>query len=90
MMAPHDAASAMPSINLHIDIFHDWIQQALLLGLTQSRANCALLIDLHGHGHPHEYIELGYRLSAAVLNTIAEEQDSVRSGREITLTNDSH
>ena len=63
------------------DIFHDWIQQALHLGLTQVQGNCALLIDLHGHGHPHEYIELGYRLSAAMLNNIAEEQDSVRLGR---------
>ena len=60
------------------DIFHSWIQQSLQLGLTQSQGNCALLIDLHGHGHPHEYIELGYRLSAALLNNIAEEQESVR------------
>ena len=63
------------------DIFHDWIQQALQLGLSQAQGSCALLIDLHGHGHPHEYIELGYRLSAAMLNNIAEEQDSVRLGR---------
>ena len=62
------------------DIFHAWIEQALHLGLSQAQDNCALLIDLHGHGHPHEYIELGYRLSAALLNNIAEEQDSVRPG----------
>ena len=72
------------------DIFHDWIHQALHLGLSQAQGNCALLIDLHGHGHPHEYIELGYRLSAALLNNIAEEQqqqdtqDSVRLGWELS------
>ena len=34
----------------------------------------ALLVDLHGHPHPHDYIELGLRLDAALLNQIANEK----------------
>ena len=31
-------------------------------------------MDLHGHGHNHEYIELGYRLTADHLNAIADPE----------------
>ena len=68
------------------DIFHDWIQQALTLGLSKAGGHSALLIDLHGHGHPHEYIELGYRLPASMLNNIAEEEDNVRPRFLLSVT----
>ena len=58
-------------------IFHNWIRQALQLGLKENKDG-ALLIDLHGHGHPHEYIELGFRLSASLLNNIANEEEESR------------
>ena len=70
------------------DVFHDWIQQALSLGLEQAGGHSALLIDLHGHGHPHEYIELGYRLPAAMLNNIAAEEDEVRLASHLLRSND--
>lgn len=57
--------------------FHTWIRSALQWEVKQSREAGVLLIDLHGHGHPHEYIELGYRLPAALLNNIAAEEENV-------------
>ena len=60
--------------------FHNWIRQALQLGLKENKDG-ALLIDLHGHGHPHEYIELGFRLSASLLNNIANEEEETRFKR---------
>ena len=66
-----------------------WIQQAIPIGTVQSCSPTiislvelctrvpvpgVLLVDLHGHGHPHEYIELGYRLTADLLNAIADQQ----------------
>ena len=60
--------------------FHNWIRQALQLGLKENKDG-ALLIDLHGHGHPHEYIELGFRLSASLLNNIANEEEETRYKR---------
>ena len=50
------------------------------LGLKENKDG-ALLIDLHGHGHPHEYIELGFRLSASLLNNIANEEEETRFKR---------
>ena len=69
------------------DIFHDWIQQALQMGLNKTEGHSAFLIDLHGHGHPHEYIELGYRLSASMLNNISDEEDNVRLTRLTAVIN---
>merc|ERR1712198_340434 len=60
--------------------FHNLIRQALQLGLKENKDG-ALLIDLHGHGHPHEYIELGFRLSASLLNNIANEEEETRNWR---------
>ena len=48
------------SAELVYTTFHAWIRAALVWEAKQSRAG-VLLVDLHGHGHPHEYIELGYR-----------------------------
>ena len=33
-----------------------------------------LLLDLHGHGHNHDFIEVGYRLTADILNAISDPQ----------------
>lgn len=56
--------------------YHSWIQQAI----EMCKRMCeyvpgVLLVDLHGHGHPHEYIELGYRLSADLLNAIMNKEN---------------
>ena len=69
--------------------FHNWIRQALQMGLKENKDGC-LLIDLHGHGHPHEYIELGYRLSASLLNNIANEENDQRNWRTIVTSSARH
>ena len=55
-------------------IYHSWISQALQLGVTEGRGSSALLLDLHGHGHAHDCVELGYRLSSDLLNAINQDQ----------------
>ena len=54
--------------------YHAWIAEALRLGVAEGGGQGALLLDLHGHGHPHDCVELGYRLSAELLNQIHNEQ----------------
>ena len=54
--------------------YHAWIAEALRLGVAEGGGHGALLLDLHGHGHPHDCVELGYRLSAELLNQIHNEQ----------------
>ena len=66
--------------------FHSWIRAALQWELKHCREAGVLLIDLHGHGHPHEYIELGFRLSAATLNNIAGEEEERRDWRRIVTS----
>ena len=55
-------------------VYHSWISQALQAGVQDGGGQGALLLDLHGHGHPHDCIELGYRLSAELLNQISNEE----------------
>ena len=55
-------------------VYHSWISQALQAGVQDGGGQGALLLDLHGHGHPHDCIELGYRLSAELLNQINNEE----------------
>ena len=55
-------------------VYHSWISQALKAGVQDGGGQGALLLDLHGHGHPHDCIELGYRLSAELLNQINNEE----------------
>ena len=71
------------------DVFHAWIKAAIQSGLKENNIG-ALLIDLHGHGHPHEYIELGYRLSAAMLNNISGEEETERNWRRIVTSSSRH
>ena len=55
-------------------VYHDWISQAIEMGRNSAAVPGVLLVDLHGHGHPHEYIELGFRLKAELLNEISNEK----------------
>ena len=70
--------------------FHTWIRTALQWEVKQARDTGVLLIDLHGHGHPHEYIELGFRLSASLLNNIAGEAEEERDWRRIVTSSARH
>ena len=45
---------------------------------TEPRTPGIFLLDLHGHGHPHEFIELGYRVTASNLNAIADKKVSYK------------
>ena len=71
------------------DTFHAWIKAAIRQGMESNNIG-VLLIDLHGHGHPHEYIELGYRLSAAMLNNISSEEEQDRNWRRIVTSSSRH
>lgn len=67
------AAQGREAETIHM-VYHTWIRQALEMGVTEEGSQGALLLDLHGHGHAHDCIELGYRLSAELLNEINNEQ----------------
>lgn len=46
--------------------YHDALEERSAAALA-SGSGRALLVDLHGHGHPHGLIELGHAISAEVL-----------------------
>jgi len=52
-------------------LYHRWICEALQAGRESQGGGSAFLVDLHGHGHNHHYIELGYRVPATLLNQIS-------------------
>ena len=56
------------------NLYHSWITQALEMGKKDTDLPVALLVDLHGHPHSHDYIELGLRLDTALLNQISNEK----------------
>jgi len=59
------------------DTYHAWITEAIgMCRQVGENVPGVFLLDLHGHGHPHDYIELGYRLTADTLNAIADEENS--------------
>lgn len=60
-----DAADGNPEAEAAWYAFHDFINHARDTALFQYER--ALLIDLHGHGHPIQRIELGYLLSGTDL-----------------------
>jgi len=71
-------------------VYHSWISQALQAGVQDGGGQGALLLDLHGHGHPHDCIELGYRLSAELLNQINNEEVQKRTWRSIVTSSARH
>lgn len=71
-----EAANGHPGAERIWREFHTAVEEALAAAVA--RHGFALLIDLHGHGHPIARLELGYGLTAAQLNRSDEEFD--RSG----------
>jgi len=71
-------------------VYHDWISQAIEMGRNSAAVPGVLLVDLHGHGHPHEYIELGFRLKAELLNEISNEKVESRNWRSIVTSSAKH
>ena len=67
-------------------MYHRWISQALHLSRECMDVGAALLVDLHGHGHPHNYIELGYRIPGHMLNEIVEGTGTKPSKQKYTVT----
>jgi len=65
--------------------YHRWISQALQISRDSSAIHASLLIDLHGHGHPHNYIELGYRIPGLMLNEIEKASTGKQSRQTYTL-----
>ncbi|KAM8952800.1 uncharacterized protein RCH25_043521 [Pelodytes ibericus] len=58
-----EAAFRVPQAEQAWDEFHNFI------GLAKSHMGGGLLIDIHGHGHPEQWIELGYLISKANLDS---------------------
>ncbi|GBB91512.1 hypothetical protein RclHR1_18850002 [Rhizophagus clarus] len=54
--------------------YHSFIRDAI--DEVDLRFGHGLLIDIHGHGHPENYIELGYVLSSATLSLSTNVLDS--------------
>ncbi|CAJ0748771.1 2568_t:CDS:2, partial [Entrophospora sp. SA101] len=55
----------------------------------EERFNYGIVIDLHGHGHPENYIELGYVLSSEILSLPRlKNQELEKVALEHTLTNE--
>lgn len=66
--------------------FHHYIDTALANAVKQYGA--AIYIDLHGHGHDKQRLELGYSLSANELNNVFYDQPNVTTlWRKSTLQN---
>ena len=57
-----EAAQGNPQAEQAWDEFHGWITAARAAVTTQFAAG--LYLDVHGHGHPNNWTELGYALSA--------------------------
>src|SRR5690606_35570105 len=48
--------------------FHHWVDSAL--NLATANGNKAMYIDLHGHGHKNQRLEIGYNLTTTDLQDI--------------------
>merc|ERR1711892_1330058 len=71
-------------------VYHGWISEAIEMGKTCGNVPGVLLVDLHGHGHTHEYIELGFRLKAELLNEISNEKVESRDWTSIVTSTAKH
>lgn len=50
--------------------FHNWVDSAL--NLATANGNRAMYIDLHGHGHKNQRLEVGYNLTTTDLQAILD------------------
>jgi len=71
-------------------VYHGWISEAIEMGKTCGNVPGVLLVDLHGHGHTHDYIELGFRLKAELLNEISNEKVESRDWTSIVTSTAKH
>jgi hypothetical protein len=62
-----DGACGNPEAEVAWNEFHDWIDSAQTLAQNAWGAGNALYIDLHGHGHTVQRLELGYLLYGSEL-----------------------
>ncbi|MCD0488582.1 N-formylglutamate amidohydrolase [Pedobacter sp. MC2016-14] len=65
--------------------FHDNIDTALALAVKQFGST--LYIDLHGHGHTNQRLELGYSLNASELPDVSNKTDLKELAQKSTLNN---
>jgi len=65
--------------------FHDNIDTALALAVKQFGSS--LYIDLHGHGHTNQRLELGYSINASDLPDISNKTDLTELAQKSTLNN---
>lgn len=65
--------------------FHNYIDTALAMAVKAYGSS--LYIDLHGHGHPNQRLELGYSLNAAELPEISSDKGLTDLAKKSTLKN---
>ncbi len=66
--------------------FHDYIDTAIVL--ATAKFGKAIYIDLHGHGHDKQRLELGYNLSADELRNLANDvKNDVKLASKSSLAN---
>jgi len=71
-------------------MFHGWISEAVEMGRMSGDVPGVLLVDLHGHGHTHDYIELGFRLKGELLNEISNDKVEHRDWTSIVTSSARH
>jgi N-formylglutamate amidohydrolase len=65
--------------------FHNYIDTAL--AMATNKYGKAIYIDLHGHGHQNQRLELGYNLSADILRELEETKDFEKDIVKTSLAN---
>jgi hypothetical protein len=65
--------------------FHNYADTALAMAVRQFGSS--LYIDLHGHGHPNQRLELGYSLNAADLPDLGSKKDVTELAQKSSLQN---
>jgi hypothetical protein len=78
-----EAAEGQPSMIAAWGEYHDFIEQAI--GEVQRAGGRGFYLDLHGHGHPIQRLELGYLLSAAEFDRTDAELDAGAVGSMSSL-----
>ena len=78
-----EGAQGNPSAEQAWNEFHGFLDAAR--GLAAAAHGRALLVDVHGHGHPKPRIEIGYLLSAADLDRTDTDLDDPAWARQSSI-----
>lgn len=65
--------------------FHDYIDTALAMSVN--KYGSAMYIDLHGHGHPNQRLELGYGINGNELPDLSSNKDLSELAKRSSVNN---